>query len=75
MTVEIIGRANARSPEQVTPARTFAATAATSYEQLVPVGIDAREVRFRFTSNVLGGNYEAGKPVAHIRAGTGRTTA
>ena len=32
-----------------------------------------RQLRFRFTSNILGGYYEMGNPLAHVKPGDGTT--
>lgn len=71
MSLTITGRVNARAPEQVGPAMVFQDTAATPYEQIVPLKEQRREMRFRFESDTLGGDYQMGAPLAHVRPGDG----
>ena len=73
MTVEVKGRMNARAPTVTGDPVTFADTAATYEEQLVYLKTQRRQLRFRFTSNILGGYYEMGNPLAHVKPGDGTT--
>ena len=76
LTVQISGRANARS-EQVygDPVIIGGTTPAPSDEQLVNFNISRRELRFRFESNVQGGDYQMGKVIAHVQPTDGRLLA
>lgn len=80
MSVTIKGRANARAPVLSANSVTF-----NQYSSEVPVtlppdeqilGVKAtrRLLRFRFESNVAGGNYFAGESYAHIEPSDGRIT-
>ncbi|MEI7894452.1 MAG: hypothetical protein WCI05_15265, partial [Myxococcales bacterium] len=73
MTVAIHGRANARAPEVESAPKTFAQTPQTPQEQVVYFKEQRRELRFRFESNTIGGNYETGLILAHIQPGDGTT--
>lgn len=72
MTVQITGRINARAPEVSGPIHTFPAVASEKYDQQVFFKEQRREMRFRFSSNTVGGDYQAGQIIAHIEAGDGR---
>ncbi len=72
MDLVVKSRWNARSPENVSAPYTFADTAATSAEENLTIRETGRLMRFRFTSNVQGGNYEAGEILAHIQPTDGR---
>jgi hypothetical protein len=73
MTVEVRGRANARAPEVTGPVKTFVETPQTPQEQVVYFKEQRRELRFRFTSNCVGGDYQAGLILAHLQPGDGTT--
>jgi hypothetical protein len=66
MTVQIIGRANARSKEIESDQKVFSANPSTPYEQVVYFKDIRREMRFRFESNVLNGDYQMGQVIAHV---------
>lgn len=72
MTVQIMGRMNARAPEITGPVRTFPAVATEKYEQQVFFKEQRRELRFKFSSNTVGGDYQMGQIIAHIESGDGR---
>lgn len=71
MTVTITGRANARAPEVYSTKFTFPETAAQPYEQIVMLKEQRRELRARFESNALTGNYQMGQIIAHVNIGDG----
>ena len=73
MTVQVTGRANARAPEVDGPIMTIAETAQTPQEQVVFLKTQRRELRFRFESNTLGGDYQMGLVLAHVQPGDGTT--
>lgn len=73
MTVQVKGRANARAPEVDGIIMTFEDTATVPQEQVVFLKTQRRELRFRFESNVLGGDYQMGFVMAHIQPGDGTT--
>lgn len=75
MTVQVLGRRNARAPEVTGEAMTFPDTAETATQEVVFLKAQRRQLRFRFESNTIGGDYFMGQPVAHIRAGDGTTLA
>lgn len=71
MSVEVTGRANARSPEVTTEAHYFPETPSTPQEQVVFLKAIRRQMRFRFESNTVGGNYQMGLCLAHIEEADG----
>jgi len=73
LTVQVRGRANARSPEVDGPVMTFPESATTPQEQVVFLKTQRRELRFRFESNELGGDYQMGLVLAHVQPGDGTT--
>ena len=73
MTVSVRGRANARAPEVNGIPMTFVADPQTPQEQVVFQKSQRRELRFRFESNTLGGNYQMGLVLAHVQQGDGTT--
>lgn len=73
MTVQVMGRANARSPEVNGTIMTFVENPETPQEQVVFLKTQRRELRFRFESNTLGGNYQMGLVLAHVQPGDGTT--
>ena len=73
MTVAIHGRANARSPEVNSEPKVITETAQTPQEQVIFFKEQRRELRFRFESNTVGGNYEMGLVLAHVQPGDGTT--
>lgn len=66
MSVRITGRANARAPEVVSSAVTFPASAEQPYEQIVMLKQQRRELRVRFESFEVGGDYQMGQIIGHI---------
>ena len=68
MSVQITGRINARSPEVSSEVRFFPAVANTPDEQLVFFKEQRRELRFKFVSNTVGGDYQMGEVIAHIES-------
>lgn len=73
MTVQVMGRANARAQEVNGEIMTFVETPQTPQEQVVFLKTQRRELRFRFESNTLGGNYQMGLVLAHVQQGDGTT--
>jgi hypothetical protein len=73
MTVQVMGRANARAPEVNGIVMTFPETPQTPQEQVVYLKTQRRELRFRFESNTLGGDYQMGLVLAHVQPGDGTT--
>jgi len=69
MTVQVTGRANARAQEVSSSQFTFPAVATQPYEQIVVMKEQRRELRVRFESNELGGNYQMGQIIGHIAPG------
>jgi hypothetical protein len=72
MSLRVTGRANARAPEVVGEERTFPAVADSAEQQAVALRELRRELRVRFESNALGGDYQAGQIIAHIEPADGR---
>ena len=73
MTVQVKGRANARAPEVDGVIMTFVETPETPQEQVVFLKTQRRELRFRFESNTLGGDYQMGLVLGHVQPGDGTT--
>ncbi len=73
MSVQIIGRTNAKSPNITSQEYVIPATATTTHEQIVTLREHRREMRVRFSSNSVGGDYQAGKIIAHMRPGDKRS--
>lgn len=71
MIVQITGRANAKSAEIASDPQTIYESPPTKQQQLVYFREIRREMRFRFESNTLGGNYQMGQVIAHIEPATG----
>jgi len=71
MTVNVTGRANSRAPEVIGTTFTFPETATEPYEQIVMLKEQRRELRVRFESNSLYGDYEMGQIIAHFDSGDG----
>jgi len=71
MTVQVTGRANARAPEVYSTTFEFPETAAADkpYEQIVMLKEQRRELRVRFESNAVYGNYQMGQIIGHISTG------
>ena len=69
LTVQVHGRANARAPEVEGPIMTIPETASTPTEQIVNLKEQRRELRFRFESNSVGGDYQMGLILGHVRPG------
>jgi hypothetical protein len=71
MTVQIVGRSNARAREVASDPRTIVADPQTPYEQVVFFKDIRREMRFRFESNIINGDYQMGQVIAHIETADG----
>jgi len=73
MTVQVKGRANARAPENDGGVMSFGEVATTPDQQVVRFKEQRRELRFRFESNAVGGDYQMGQVLAHVQPGDGTT--
>ena len=71
MTVAVRGRANARAQEVNGEPMTFVAEPQTPQEQVVFFKTQRRELRFRFESNTLGGDYQMGLVLGHLQPADG----
>jgi hypothetical protein len=71
MTVQVTGRANARAQEVYSSLFTFPETATTPHEQIVMLKEQRRELRVRFSSNAVGGDYQMGQIIGHLDTGDG----
>ena len=71
MTVQVTGRANARAPEVFSTQFQFPETASSDkpYEQIVMLKEQRRELRVKFESNSVYGDYQMGQIIAHISTG------
>lgn len=66
MIAQVHGRANARAPEVQGSEFVFPADPTQSHEEIVVTKEQRRELRFKFGSNVIGGDYQTGQIIAHI---------
>lgn len=71
MTVQAVGRANARAPEVNGEAKTIYENPPTPQDQVIYFKEQRRELRFRFESNTVGGDYQMGLILAHTQPGDG----
>jgi hypothetical protein len=71
MVVSVHGRFNARSPEVEGPFMPFPETATGRNDQVIYLDTQRRQLRFRFASNVIGGDYQMGLVLAHVQPGDG----
>ena len=69
MTVQVTGRANARAPEVFSSVFTFPEQATVPHEQIVMLKEQRRELRVRFESNAVYGNYQMGQIIGHMESG------
>lgn len=75
LTVQVTGRANARAPEIYSSYFTIPEVAAQPYQQVVMLKEQRRELRIKFESNAVGGDYQMGQIIAHVDTGDGTTIA
>lgn len=71
MTVQLTGRANAKAGEVAGPERTIYANPSDPYEQVVWFKEERRELRLKFTSNTINGDYQMGQIIAHVEPADG----
>jgi hypothetical protein len=71
MTVQVRGRANARSPEVDGEVKTIVQTPSIPQQQIIYFKDQRRELRFRFESNTIGGDYQMGQCLLHVQPGDG----
>lgn len=69
MSVQVMGRANARAPEVNSEKHTIYADPPTPQDQVVYFKTQRRELRFRFESNTLNGDYQMGLVLVHLQPG------
>jgi hypothetical protein len=69
MTVQVTGRANARAPEVFSSVFTFPEQATVPHEQIVMLKEQRRELRVRFESDSVYGDYQMGQIIGHIESG------
>lgn len=71
MTVQVTGRANARAPEVFSSIFTFVDpnNITQPQQQIVMLKEQRRELRVRFESNAVYGNYQMGQIIGHISTG------
>jgi len=74
MSLTVTGNANARSADVDAPAITFSPGPVDETQQILRPKVERRQMRFRWESNVAGGYYELGLPIAHLGPGSGRET-
>ena len=73
MTVQVTGRANARAPEVYSSLFTFVdpSKIVEPQQQIVMLKEQRRELRVRFESDAVYGNYQMGQIIGHISTGDG----
>ena len=69
MSVQVTGRANARASEVYSSLYTFPDVATEPYEQIVMLKEQRRELRVRFESNAVYGDYQMGQIIGHLTSG------
>ena len=69
MSVQVTGRANARASEVYSSRYTFPDVATEPYEQIVMLKEQRRELRVRFESNTIYGDYQMGQIIGHLTSG------
>lgn len=69
MTVRVTGRANARAKEVVGRSYLFPDSPAAPHEEVVVLKEQRRELRVRFESNAVGGDYQMGQIIGHMEPG------
>jgi hypothetical protein len=71
MTVQVTGRANARAPEVVSSIFTFVdpVNIDEPYKEIVMLKEQRRELRIRFESNEVYGDYQMGQIIGHVSTG------
>jgi hypothetical protein len=69
MTVQVTGRANARAKEVYSAYFRFPDTASEPYEEIVVMKEQRREIRLRFESNCINGDYQMGQIIGHVSPG------
>jgi len=69
MTVQVTGRANARAPEVSSSIFEFPETATLPYEEIVMLKEQRREIRVKFESNAVNGDYQMGQIIGHVSVG------
>lgn len=72
LTVRVKGRINARAPEITGDEKTITETAADPGEEVVFALEQRRQLRFRFESNCVGGDYQMGHVLAHVQPADAR---
>jgi hypothetical protein len=75
MTVVVTGRANARAPDVVSNTVVFVDDPGSNpAAQIVPFKEQRREMRVKFTSNAIDGDYQMGQVLMHVEPGDGTIT-
>ena len=69
MTVQVTGRANARAPEVTSSIFTFPESATEPYQEIVMLKEQRRELRVKFESNSVNGNFQMGQIIGHVSTG------
>lgn len=75
MSITVVGETNSKSPTITSVTKTFPVGPTTAEFQTVPLKDAVRRIlRFRFESNVAGGNYEMGHCLGHMAPNDQRVT-
>jgi hypothetical protein len=73
MTLNVRGRVNSKAPFVEDAAQTFLETPVESTDETIKLKTIRRLMSFKFTSNVVGGDYEFGETLAHLDVAGERT--
>lgn len=73
MNFYVNGRSTANGPDLLSDAFVFSPPPQTGSAALIHPKTTRNQIRFRFESNTLGGNFTAGIPIAYCRASDGRS--
>lgn len=73
MNVYVTGRSTANAGDNMSTAFPFNPPPQSGASALVHPKLTRNQMRFRFESNMQGGNYTAGVPMAYLRASDGRS--
>ncbi len=74
LTCTVLGRANARTAAVASAPLTIPEVATDATNEFVQLKQNARLMSFKFDSNTIGGDFEAGRVLGHIEETDGRMT-
>lgn len=71
LAITAIGRQNARAPDVETESHGIPEVADVASDQVVYFKTQRRQLRFRVESNAINGDFQVGRPLAHVKPGDG----